>query len=115
MTRLLRPGEPQVDGVVPILSSADTVKRVRDGLVVETIPREELGLVQTPQAFRRAALEDAHARAEGSGLVGSDDAMLLEAAGYRVGVVVGEEANFKITTPGDLSRAEDFLARQDTA
>ena len=114
MTRLLRPGEPQVDGVVPILSSADTVKRVRDGLVVETIPREELGLVQTPQAFRRAALEDAHARAAGSGLVGTDDAMLLEAAGYRVGVVVGEEANFKITTPADLEIARAMLAHQAT-
>jgi 2-C-methyl-D-erythritol 4-phosphate cytidylyltransferase/2-C-methyl-D-erythritol 2,4-cyclodiphosphate synthase len=115
MIRLLGPGAADVDGVVPILSSADTVKRVRDGLVVETIPREELGLVQTPQAFRRAALEAAHARAAGSGLVGTDDAVLLEAAGYRVGVVPGEEANFKITTPADLRRAEDILARQDTA
>jgi 2-C-methyl-D-erythritol 4-phosphate cytidylyltransferase/2-C-methyl-D-erythritol 2,4-cyclodiphosphate synthase len=115
MTRLLEGGAPRVEGVVPILSSADTIKRVRDGLVVETIPREELGLVQTPQAFRRAALEDAHARAEGARLVGTDDAVLLEAAGYRVGVVAGEEANFKITTPADLRRAEDILARQDTA
>lgn len=115
MIRLLGGGAPDVDGVVPILSSADTVKRVRDGVVVETIPREELGLVQTPQAFRRAALEDAHARAEGPGLVGTDDAMLLEAAGYRVGVVIGEEANFKITTQADLRRAEDILARQSPA
>jgi 2-C-methyl-D-erythritol 4-phosphate cytidylyltransferase len=115
MTRLLERGAADVDGVVPILSSADTVKRVRNGLVVETVPREELGLAQTPQAFRRAALEDAHARAEGSGLVGTDDAMLLEAAGYRVGLVMGEEANFKITTPADLRRAEDILARQATA
>jgi 2-C-methyl-D-erythritol 4-phosphate cytidylyltransferase / 2-C-methyl-D-erythritol 2,4-cyclodiphosphate synthase len=115
MIRLLGRGAADVDGVVPILSSADTVKRVRDGLVVETIPREELGLVQTPQAFRRTALEAAHARTAGSGLVGTDDAVLLEAAGYRVGVVPGEEANFKITTPAALRRAEDILARQDTA
>jgi 2-C-methyl-D-erythritol 4-phosphate cytidylyltransferase len=115
MNRLLGRDAADVDGVVPILSSADTVKRVRDGLVVETIPREELGLVQTPQAFRRAALEDAHTRAERSGLIGTDDAMLLEAAGYRVGVVSGEEANFKITTQADLRRAEDILERQGTA
>jgi 2-C-methyl-D-erythritol 4-phosphate cytidylyltransferase len=107
-------GEPEVDGVVPVVASPDTIKRLRDGRVVETLAREELGLVQTPQAFRRAALDDAHARAERSGLLGTDDAMLLEGAGYRVAVVEGEAGNFKITTPEDLRRAQQFVAGEAT-
>jgi 2-C-methyl-D-erythritol 4-phosphate cytidylyltransferase len=94
------------DGVVPTLPSPDTVKRVLDGVVVETIPRDEVGLVQTPQAFRRAALEDAHRRSQIRGRQATDDAMFLEATGYRVVAVEGEPANFKITTPDDLRRAK---------
>jgi 2-C-methyl-D-erythritol 4-phosphate cytidylyltransferase len=45
-------------------------------------------------------------------LLATDDAMLLESAGYRVAVVEGEEANFKITTIEDLRRAEQLLARE---
>jgi 2-C-methyl-D-erythritol 4-phosphate cytidylyltransferase len=103
----------RAEGVVPVVPSLDTVKRVRDHVVVETLPREELGLVQTPQAFRRDALEDAHARAGRSGLVATDDAMLLEAAGYRVAAVEGEVVNFKITTAEDLRRAEYVLAGEE--
>lgn len=99
-----------VQGVVPVVPSPDTVKRVREGLVVETVPREELGLVQTPQAFAAEALVDAHRRAGRAGLEATDDAMLLEAAGYRVAAVEGDPANFKLTTPEDLRRAEFLLA-----
>jgi 2-C-methyl-D-erythritol 4-phosphate cytidylyltransferase len=104
--------EGEAAAAIPVLPVADTVKRVREGLVVETIARDELGLVQTPQAFRREALEDAHRRAGPSGSTATDDAMLLEAAGYRVVVVEGEPSNFKITTPEDLLRAEHLLARE---
>jgi 2-C-methyl-D-erythritol 4-phosphate cytidylyltransferase len=106
VTARLLGGGTTVDGVVPVVASPDTVKRIRDGMVVETIRREELGLVQTPQAFRRRALEDAHRQAELSGLLATDDAMLLESASYRVAVVEGEQANFKITTTADLRWAE---------
>jgi 2-C-methyl-D-erythritol 4-phosphate cytidylyltransferase/2-C-methyl-D-erythritol 2,4-cyclodiphosphate synthase len=99
------------NGVIPVLPVADTVKRVRGGVVVETIPRHDLASVQTPQAFRREALEDAHRRADPS-VPATDDAMLLEAAGYRVDVVEGEPTNFKITTPEDLLRAQHQLARE---
>jgi 2-C-methyl-D-erythritol 4-phosphate cytidylyltransferase len=109
VTARLLGGGTTVDGVVPVVATADTVKRIHGGLVVETVQREELGLVQTPQAFRRRALEDAHRQAHRSGLLGTDDAMLLESAGYRVAVVEGEQANFKITTPEDLVRAEALL------
>lgn len=102
-------GAEGADGVVPIVPSRDTIKRVRDGWVVETIPREELGLVQTPQAFRAEALREAHARAP-SGEAASDDAVLLEAAGFRVAVVDGERSNLKVTTEEDLRMAEHILA-----
>ncbi len=101
-------GAEDADGVVPIVPSRDTIKRVRDGWVVETIPREELGLVQTPQAFRAEALREAHARAP-NGEAASDDAVLLEAAGFRVAVVDGERSNLKVTTEEDLRMAEHIL------
>ena len=67
------------DAAVPGIPVTDTVKRVRDDVVVETVARDDLVAVQTPQAFRRAALEAAHAT-DG---VGTDDAALVEAAGRR--------------------------------
>jgi 2-C-methyl-D-erythritol 4-phosphate cytidylyltransferase/2-C-methyl-D-erythritol 2,4-cyclodiphosphate synthase len=96
-------------GVVPVVPVPDTVKRVHEGAVVSTEPREDLALAQTPQAFRAAALRDAHARAEEAGLEFTDDAAALEWAGYRVGVVRGEPNAFKITTAEDLSRAERLI------
>jgi 2-C-methyl-D-erythritol 4-phosphate cytidylyltransferase/2-C-methyl-D-erythritol 2,4-cyclodiphosphate synthase len=98
------------DGVVPALPCHDTVKRVRNGLIVETVPRDELFLVQTPQAFRADALRRAHESAVERGVEGTDDAMLLEAAGYGVAVIEGEPANVKITTAEDLARAERYIA-----
>ncbi len=96
---------PGVDGAVPALPVADTLKRVRGGKVVETVAREELVAVQTPQAFRAAALRDAHAH----DAVDSDDAALVEAAGGVVVVVEGERRNLKLTLPGDLALAEALI------
>jgi 2-C-methyl-D-erythritol 4-phosphate cytidylyltransferase len=98
------------DGVVPVLRVVDTVKRVQDGRVEGTEPRDALALAQTPQAFRAAALRDAHERAAADGFEGSDDALLLERAGYRVRAIEGERTNLKITTPDDIRLAE-ALAR----
>jgi 2-C-methyl-D-erythritol 4-phosphate cytidylyltransferase / 2-C-methyl-D-erythritol 2,4-cyclodiphosphate synthase len=97
------------DGVVPALPCHDTVKRVRDGMIVETVPRDTLFLAQTPQAFRARALRRSHELAAEQDFEATDDAMLLEAAGFQVAVVTGEEANTKITTPEDLERAERLL------
>ena len=97
----------RADGVVPVVPSPDTVKRIRDGEVLETIPRAQVGLVQTPQAFVASKLRSAHesskARRDADA---TDDAMLMELAGFRVITVEGETSNFKITTPEDLLRAE---------
>jgi 2-C-methyl-D-erythritol 4-phosphate cytidylyltransferase len=100
------------DGCVPVVPSADTVKLVRDGQVTRTIPRTEVGLAQTPQAFAFSVLQESHRRALREGLEATDDAMLVEAAGHRVTAVEGEITNFKITTPADLQRAEQVLAEK---
>jgi 2-C-methyl-D-erythritol 4-phosphate cytidylyltransferase len=93
---------PSADGVVPVIPSPDTIKRVDGSRVVETIPRDVVGLAQTPQAFRADALRAAHERDSKDA---TDDATLLERAGFRVVTVEGEPSNFKITTSEDLSRA----------
>jgi 2-C-methyl-D-erythritol 4-phosphate cytidylyltransferase len=94
------------DGVVPVLRVVDTVKRVQDGRIKGTEARDALALAQTPQAFTSAALRDAHERAVAEGFEGSDDALLLERAGYRVRAIDGERTNLKITTAEDLRLAE---------
>lgn len=96
---------PEVAGVVPVVPVADTVKRVSDGYVVRTEPRDELALAQTPQGFRATALREAHERAAAQGRDFSDDAALVEWAGHGVSTVPGEPSNFKITTADDLARA----------
>jgi 2-C-methyl-D-erythritol 4-phosphate cytidylyltransferase len=99
-------------GIVPVVPSPDTLKRVVGGWVQETVDRREIGLAQTPQAFVASALLEAHARARAAGMAGTDDAMLLEAFGFRVAAVEGDPENFKITTPRDLERAQDIMARR---
>jgi len=94
------------DGAVPGVALADTVKRVHDGVVVATLDRAELVVVQTPQAFRAALLRRAHAT-DGDA---TDDAALVEAVGGRVAVVAGEAANAKLTSPADLEVAEARLS-----
>jgi 2-C-methyl-D-erythritol 4-phosphate cytidylyltransferase len=95
------------DGAIPGLAVADTVKRVRDGHVLETLDRNELVAVQTPQAFRAEALRRAHAGAPEA----TDDAGLLEALGLIVVVVPGEYHNIKLTSPEDLATAEKWSNR----
>jgi 2-C-methyl-D-erythritol 4-phosphate cytidylyltransferase len=87
------------------LPIAETVKRVRDGLVEGTVDREGLWAVQTPQAFRTAVLREAHDKARRDGFVGTDEAMLVERLGHPVRVVPGLPENVKITTLDDLRRA----------
>jgi len=95
------------DGVVPALPIPDTVKRVERDAVVETLDREGLVAVQTPQAFVADVLRDA--------LVGdvsgaSDCASLVERAGGRVRVVPGDPRLLKVTEAADLERVERLLA-----
>jgi 2-C-methyl-D-erythritol 4-phosphate cytidylyltransferase len=104
--RLLEALGEGFDGAVPVLPVADTVKRVREDVVVETLAREELASVQTPQAFVASVLRAASAGE------GSDCASLVEAAGGRVKVVAGDERLLKVTTRADLERAAAYLTAE---
>jgi len=88
---------------IPVIPIADTVKRVRDGVIVATEPRDGLALAQTPQAFRARVLRDVHRRASG-GPEFTDDASMLEWAGHPVVTVAGDPGNIKVTTPHDMPR-----------
>jgi len=87
----------------------DTVKRVTDGAVESTIPRQGLWLTQTPQAFARDLLWEAHDKARRDGFAGTDDAMLVERLGMPVAMVAGLAQNLKITTPEDLRTARSWV------
>jgi 2-C-methyl-D-erythritol 4-phosphate cytidylyltransferase len=102
------------DAVIAAAPVTDTVKRAADGLqVTETLRRSELWAVQTPQVFRRAALERALSRPDAELAAATDDAMLVEQDGGRVRVVQAAGDNLKVTTPVDLRLAELLLeARQ---
>lgn len=111
----VRAGHP---GVIPVLPVTDTVKRVGaqgpgGAPVLETVPRADLRRVQTPQGFRRDALLLAHASgaadAGDEATAATDDAALLERAGYDVWAVPGDELAMKITTRRDLAVAAVLL------
>jgi 2-C-methyl-D-erythritol 4-phosphate cytidylyltransferase/2-C-methyl-D-erythritol 2,4-cyclodiphosphate synthase len=91
-------------GAIPAIPVADTLKRVVDGVITATAPRDGLYRAQTPQAFRFPILLAAH-RAGTAGAA-TDDASLLEAAGLTVAIVPGSEDNIKLTWPEDLRRLE---------
>ena len=95
-----------IDGVVPVLAVRDTVKRVDRDVVVETLERAELVVVQTPQGFRLEALAEAHAADDSDA---TDDAVLVERHGGLVVTVPGEARNLKVTFPEDLRLAEALL------
>jgi 2-C-methyl-D-erythritol 4-phosphate cytidylyltransferase len=87
----------------------DTVKRVTDGAVEATVPRQGLWLTQTPQAFARDLLWEAHDKARRDGFAGTDDAVLVERLGMPVAMVPGLAQNLKITTPEDLRTARAWV------
>jgi 2-C-methyl-D-erythritol 4-phosphate cytidylyltransferase len=89
----------------------ETVKRVSGDTVTSTVDRDGLWLIQTPQAFSRALLCEAHEKARRDGFLGTDDAVLVERLGERVAVVPGLPENIKLTTPDDLKRARLWLAQ----
>jgi 2-C-methyl-D-erythritol 4-phosphate cytidylyltransferase len=95
------------DGAVPTLRLTDTVKRVRDSVVSETLERDGLVTVQTPQAFvapvLRAALNGLSVESTQSP---TDCASIVEANGGRIKVVEGDERLLKVTTRADLERVD---------
>lgn len=98
----------QCGAAIPALPVTDTIKAVDgDNRVVETVDRNRLRIVQTPQAFAFGPLLAAHRRAAANGLASfTDDAAIAEWAGLRVAVFEGERDNIKLTTPDDFLSAE---------
>jgi 2-C-methyl-D-erythritol 4-phosphate cytidylyltransferase len=98
------------------LPAIDTVKQVErtahGALITSTIPREFVVLAQTPQGFRQGLLQQAFAEATADGFVGTDEASVVERAGFTVAVVPGSQVNLKITQPGDLALAEFYLRQR---
>lgn len=105
--RLGRALETGAKAVIPALPVKDTIKRVKDDKIVQTLERAELYGAQTPQAFDRAVLNRAHEQAAQTGTKGTDDASMVEALGVDVTVVPGDEENVKITTAEDLKLLEE--------
>ena len=94
------------DGAVPALPIADTIKRVDGARVVETLAREELVAVQTPQAFLAPVLREAI----GGGFSGATDcSSLVEARGGRVTTVAGDPRLLKVTSTADLDLVASWL------
>lgn len=99
-------------GVLPVLPVAETIKRVRDGLVGETVPREGLFAAQTPQTFPLDAILAVHRRAAAEGRTDfTDDAALFEWAGLPVAAIASDGANVKLTYAQDFEMAERRLGR----
>lgn len=101
-------------GVVVGVPVKDTVKKVSPGgEIKETLSRGELWFAQTPQVFLPGPLMKAHQQAQVDHFYGTDDAVLLERAGYRLRMITGSYENIKITTPEDLIVAEAILRKRE--
>ena len=112
LARRVLEGTEEWGACVPALPVVETLKRGSPDrpLVAETVPREGLFSVQTPQGFEREVLEEALELArEGRALV-TDEAALVEARGRPVALVEGERVNIKLTYREDLALAEALLA-----
>ena len=104
--RVIGPLREGFDGAVPVLPVADTLKRVHEGLVAETVDREGLVAAQTPQAFLAPSLRKAFS---GQISAATDCASLVERSGGRVAVVEGDPRLVKVTTSSDLAVVESWL------
>jgi 2-C-methyl-D-erythritol 4-phosphate cytidylyltransferase len=92
------------------MPSKDTIKLVDENdMVTLTPPRDRVWQTQTPQAFKRTLIIEAHEIAQNKGITATDDTMLVEMLGYQVKMLAGSYENIKITTPDDLSLGEQLI------
>ena len=97
-------------GCIPAVAVADTLKREKDGVIIETVDRTGLWGAQTPQAFRFTDILDAHTAAAASERSDfTDDASIAEWAALNIAIIPGKPENYKITTSADLYEAETRL------
>ena len=98
------------EAVIPVVDVVDSYRRV-EGDESHIVPRASLRIVQTPQTFRADVLRKAYSLPFDASF--TDDASVVEAAGYRVSIVDGERTNIKLTTPDDVEYAEWLMSRMD--
>lgn len=103
----------QKKAVILAVPPKETIKRAEDGLVITTLDRKKLWLVQTPQVFEYKLILDAFEKAREDDFTGTDDSILVERLGHAVAVLEGEYENIKITTAEDLAIAERFLNKEE--
>ena len=114
LEQLLERGRADPVGAILAAPVRDTLKRAGDdGGIDGTEPRARLWRALTPQLFRRHQLARALQDAAAAGVDVTDDAMAMERLGLRPLLVEGNEDNFKVTTPADLSRFEFVLSRRE--
>jgi len=94
---------------IPVIPVEDTIKIVEGEDVKQTLDRERLFRVQTPQGFLYSTLKKALDKASQEGFYGTDEASLVERTGERVAVVQGDVRNIKVTTPEELKMVEVFF------
>jgi len=93
----------EAGAVIPAVMPNETIKeKTHKGMVVKTVDRSKLCMVQTPQGFWQDIISNAYTQAAKAGFVGTDSASLVEFIGYKVTIIDGEDSNIKITTPFDL-------------
>lgn len=93
------------------VKAKDTMKKVQNGVITETVDRDNLWAIQTPQAFRFDLLAEAEDVAEKVGFLGTDEAMLVERLGHKVYIVESTYDNVKMTTKEDLLLGEVILQK----
>ena len=101
----------QHGAAITAIPVSDTVKQAVDGFVKQTVPRDGLWRVQTPQAFQCGLLQQAFKKAKKDSYYGTDEGSLVEYLGERVKIVPGSELNIKITRKEDLVLGESLLSR----
>ncbi len=103
----------QHDAAAPAIAPTDTVRVLNSkGVVTETPSRDLVALMQTPQVFMTEMIKAALTRARDKGVKITDDCSAVEAMGYKVTVVAGEQDNIKLTTARDMYIAEGILAER---
>jgi 2-C-methyl-D-erythritol 4-phosphate cytidylyltransferase/2-C-methyl-D-erythritol 2,4-cyclodiphosphate synthase len=102
-----------VAGVVPTVPIASTLKRVENGRVTATVPRDGLEAAETPQGFAFAAIHAAHDKAAAAGATFTDDAAVAEWAGMTIHAVAGDPGNVKLTTAADIAAADRRFAGEE--
>lgn len=113
LVRRVIEGLGSADAVVPGLPVTETLKRAEGDLVADTVDREGLWSIQTPQGFRTSLLREAHEAAAREGVDSTDDAGLVERLGKSVHLVPGQLANIKLTYPDDFRLAQTILKGMD--